>query len=279
MTMDLVTRAELGWGPTPAPVSNTNLGMIAHYDGSRGLLAAWRSDGHQACIDYWNRTRHSHVAGNGWKDIGYAYFVCPDRKVFEGRGYGHVQAAELPTAGKLQNGNTRYIAVTFGTGPGEMPTEGQLAAWGDLREWLLNVKQSRPEVYGHRQFTSTDCPGATIYELVLNGTLKKLPTDTPIPEEDLVMSLPMLRAGDRSFDVLTVRALVFERFLSSRWQDDSTALFAWLRNQSFTNGVPDAADNLKADVEAFQRFAFPDEPSEWDGVVGPKTWRKLLRLA
>jgi hypothetical protein len=29
-------------------------------------------------------------------------------------------------------------------------------------------------------------------------------------------------------------------------------------------------------VKDFQKAAFPDTPSEWDGIVGPKTWEKLL---
>lgn len=284
MTMDLVTRDDLGW-PSQAEMGltprNTNLGMIAHYDGSNPgsgtLLAQWAAHGHAACVAYWKRTRNAHINGNGWTDIGYAYFVCPDRKVFEGRGYGYQQAAELPTPGKLQDGNIRYISVTFGLSKGEHPTDGQLAAWWDLREWLLNVKGIKAPVFGHRDFTSTDCPGATIYELVQNGTLSSVTPGTP--EGDLVAELPTLKSGDRSFDVLTVRALVFERYLSSRWDADSTTLYAWMRNQSFTNGTLDPADDLRTDVTNYQRWAFPDEPSEWDGVVGPKTWRKLLRLA
>ena len=29
-------------------------------------------------------------------------------------------------------------------------------------------------------------------------------------------------------------------------------------------------------VKDFQKSAFPDAPQEWDGIVGPKTWGKLL---
>ena len=35
---------------------------------------------------------------------------------------------------------------------------------------------------------------------------------------------------------------------------------------------------LEEKAKAFQKAYFPDQPSEWDGVVGPKTWRKLLEL-
>ena len=35
-------------------------------------------------------------------------------------------------------------------------------------------------------------------------------------------------------------------------------------------------DEVTAAVKAFQQSAFPGQPSEWDGVVGPMTWDKLL---
>lgn len=183
----LVTRHDMGWAATPAAVSSTNLGMIAHYDSGfwlrnrrRELKAAGKSE-HGACSEYWSRTRTLHMSGNGWLDIGYAYFVCPDDKIFEGRGYGHTQAAELPTTGKLTGGNTRYVAVTFGLGPGESPTAGALRAWHRLRAWLVDVKGSREAVHGHRDFTATDCPGNMIYGLVRDGTLKAVTPPAPVP--------------------------------------------------------------------------------------------------
>lgn len=33
---------------------------------------------------------------------------------------------------------------------------------------------------------------------------------------------------------------------------------------------------LKGAVTEFQKSAFPNEPREWDGIAGPKTWEKLL---
>lgn len=33
---------------------------------------------------------------------------------------------------------------------------------------------------------------------------------------------------------------------------------------------------LTAAVKDFQKFAFPNQSSEWDGIAGPKTWTKLL---
>jgi hypothetical protein len=191
-----VSRRDLDWPATSAGWSNTNLGMIAHYDGGRWLtnrrreLSRAGQSEHKACGEYWARTRNMHKSGNGWLDVGYAYFVCPDDYIFAGREYGHQQAAEKPTPGKLQNGNSRYIAVTFGLGPGEKPTAGALRAWHRLRAWLIEEKGVKTAVYGHRDFTSTSCPGDEIYPLVKNGTLKNstvkpVPSKPPTKDDDM----------------------------------------------------------------------------------------------
>lgn len=176
MIDNFVSRHDLGWPATPAPVTVTNLGMVAHYDSSHwlrdrraALKAANRSE-HTACIEYWNRVRSEHK-GQGWLDIGYAYFACPDGWVFAGREVNHQQAAELPTPGKLQNGNSRYVACTFGLGVGETPTDKAIGAWHRLRNWLMGSHGVKSAVYGHRDFTSTDCPGDVIYAL-RNSKLK-----------------------------------------------------------------------------------------------------------
>lgn len=192
-----VSRSDLGWGRTPAARTMTNLGTIAHYDAGKWLTNRRRElknqnrSEHIACHEYWQRVRRMH-RGQGWVDVGYAYFVCPDDYIFAGREVNHQQAAESPTRGKMQNGNSRYVAITFGLGPGEMPTDGALRAWARLRAWLMDEHGVKSGVYGHRDFTATSCPGDTIYRLVTNGTLRKRPEapkpdpkpPTPTPEKD-----------------------------------------------------------------------------------------------
>lgn len=279
MTVSWVTRKDLGW-PALGKNTNTNLGMIAHYDGSRGFLARWRREGHAACVIYWRNVRSAHINGNGWNDVGYAYFVCPDRKVFEGRGVDRIQAAEAPTPGKRQQGNTRYVAVTFATGPGEMPEPGQVQAWHDLRDWLMDKHDVAPAIFGHSDFTSTSCPGDPLR--AGRTTFLKTRPGVPVPVTGGfdVSDLPTLREGVESYDVLSLRALLFERFLSERFDptltveeennEDYMRFFAWLREKKFD-------EDLKKDVVEYQKYRFPLTPSEWDGVVGPKTWGQLWR--
>lgn len=263
-----VSRSELGWPATEANTSNTDLGMIAHYDSEDENVYEKDHEtpkAHSACISYWKRTRDFHVKGHGWADVGYAYMVCPHDYILAGREFGHVQAAELPTPGKLQNGNTRYVAVTFATGPHEHPNALQLQAWSRLRAHLRSRGMSTL-VLGHRDFTSTDCPGDIIYRMVKDGRLLGNPTVEPGAFD--VSALPTLSLGKTGYDVLTLRSLLFQRFLASRYETaDGAQLFNWLRSQEF-----DAV--LRTDVMAYQTWAGLDS----DGVVGPKTWAKLLRM-
>lgn len=262
ITLNLVRRSAFGWPALSdsVPHVDTDQGMVGHYDGEQKLLPKVALREHDACVTYWKQTRQFHMNGHRWTDIGYAYMVCPCGFILEGRGYGRQQAAELPTPGKLQNGNSRYISVTFGLGPGEHPTEAQLEAWHELRDWLMESHGVASAVHGHRDFTSTDCPGDVIYGLVKDGTLSGKGRS-----ED--MKMPVLRKGSAvGPDVLTLRGVLFQRFLADRWAEDSTTLFQWLRSWNFD-------DDLEKDVKAYQTW----RKLEADGVVGPVTWSNLTR--
>lgn len=72
-------------------------------------------------------------------------------------------------------------------------------------------------------------------------------------------SIRTLCEGMEGRDVVLLRALLYVRELTDH-VDDSY----------FDKG-------LKAMVIEFQKIAFPDQPKEWDGIVGNKTWGELLK--
>jgi len=158
----LERRSLFGWPATKAGTAPCKNGLVAHYDGSNQGLAG---KSHTACRTYWKATRKFHLGtARGWLDIGYSYGVCPHGVVLEGRGFGHVQAAQ-------PGGNTTWTSCTFMSGPAEKPTAAQLEAWAELRAWLRG-KGLASAVRGHRDFNSTDCPGAVLYAMVRGGTLR-----------------------------------------------------------------------------------------------------------
>ena len=60
--------------------------------------------------------------------------------------------------------------------------------------------------------------------------------------------------------------------------DDTAVLQAVLRARGFPVHDVDGTFGtfLEGIVKDFQKTAFPNQPAEWDGIVGPKTWAKLL---
>jgi len=60
--------------------------------------------------------------------------------------------------------------------------------------------------------------------------------------------------------------------------DDTAVLQAVLKARGYPVNYVDGAFGayLEDIVKDFQKAAFLDEPAEWDGIVGPKTWEKLL---
>ena len=60
--------------------------------------------------------------------------------------------------------------------------------------------------------------------------------------------------------------------------DDTAVLQAVLRARGFPVHDVDGTfgSYLEGIVKDFQKSVFPGEPAEWDGIVGPKTWAKLL---
>ena len=60
--------------------------------------------------------------------------------------------------------------------------------------------------------------------------------------------------------------------------DDTAVLQAVLAARGYPVHYVDGAFGayLEDIVKDFQKAAFPDNPSEWDCIVGPKTWEKLL---
>ncbi|MCW2919760.1 MAG: N-acetylmuramoyl-L-alanine amidase family 2 [Actinomycetia bacterium] len=176
--MKLEKRSSFGWPATAAGYANPKKGLVVHYDGNNQGLAG---KPHSACRTYWKDTRRFHMGPKrGWLDIGYSFGACPHGIIFEGRGLNHVQAAQ-------PGGNTTWYSCTFMSGDKEKPTTAQVAAFRELRTWLRG-KGVGAAIRGHRDFSSTSCPGGILYKMVRDGSLisvpRPTPTPTPAPEED-----------------------------------------------------------------------------------------------
>lgn len=260
--MDIITRRDMGWPATKARKAVTNTGLVIHYDGAKKpRRLAEQTCG--ACRAYWAWCRRYHMNTNGWLDVGYCAFVCPHGNLYIGRDYGHEQAAQ-------PGGNQTWASVTLGLGKGESPTEVQIESVRRVRQMWMQ-RGMKAAIRCHSDFISTDCPGDPARKMVRDGTFAQKPKSGISTEEwtvTLIHSLPTLGILDNSYDVKSVRALLFARGVVK--DIPAAELPGWLNITKY-----DA--DLRDRVTAFQQMKFQDR-KEWDGIVGRNTWEILMRV-
>ncbi len=99
-------------------------------------------------------------ANKGWCDIGYHFLIDVDGTIYEGREltYRGVHAA---------NNNTGNIGIShIGNFHQLTPPAAMLASTARLVERLSSIygiDLSRSAIKGHREYSSTDCPGSNLY--------------------------------------------------------------------------------------------------------------------
>ena len=135
---------------------------------------------------------HYHAVTQGWGDIGYNFLIDEAGNVYEGRYSREYAAGETPTGEDLSNrGVTGGHAVNFNAGTvgvallGTLTSRDTTAAARDALERMLAWKAERhgldpeatslytnpvngtqktiPNISGHRDVSSTECPGDTFY--------------------------------------------------------------------------------------------------------------------
>ncbi|MFX4294411.1 N-acetylmuramoyl-L-alanine amidase [Streptomyces bohaiensis] len=163
-----VTRAQ--WGARARRSSNTNITpqhggvSVHHVDGVRVART-----NHADCAGQVRSIQNYHMDTNGWTDVAYSHLVCVHGYVFEGRGEGQRTAAN-----GTNPGNQNWYAVcglTGGTAANYDPITAQLIdAFHMAITRLRTSGGAGGAVNGHRDHTSTACPG-NLYPLVLDGRL------------------------------------------------------------------------------------------------------------
>jgi hypothetical protein len=105
--------------------------------------------------------RDWHVNGNGWSDIGYHFIILKDGTVANGR---HINKTGSHCKG--QNAGSIGICVTGNTN-NEPPTKPQVESlYGKLKMLCEEYHLDRHNVYGHRDFSTSECPGNMLYAIL-----------------------------------------------------------------------------------------------------------------
>jgi len=254
---DLVTRAE--WGAraprgTYDRIARTK-GVKIHYTGGR--VDPRTVEDHDLCIAAVRGIQKGHQDGNGWLDIGYTAAVCAHRKVFIGRGLHHLPAAN---GAGLNSGHYAVLGLVGNSGL-TVPPDGMLHGLRDAIEWLRKEGAAGPEIKGHRDGFSTDCPGPKLYSWVKAGALR--PGGKPSPSKPP-------KAG--TAPPFPGRLL---RYPPSTTGADVYAWQARMRDRGW-DLIPDA-DFGPRSAEVCRLFQLDSTEHGWpldaDSIVGPATWR------
>lgn len=244
-----VSRADLGWGASPATSANPRSGLVIHYDAANQNLA---NRDHSACLTYWRNTRNFHIGTNGWADIGYSWGACAHGYILEGRGLFRTQAAQ-------PGGNSSHYSCTLMTGPTDTITAEQINAVRRLRQWLMEPESSiSGTVLGHRDFIATSCPGDKAYRMVQDGTFAKAPDDSEgdddMPDRNLYATTSGYTQTIPAEEWTTIR---FDRiFRDGSWEEKTPEPSFVFGPSLYSASVGVRVDGLTAGQEFQIRLAY-----------------------
>ena len=182
-----------------------------------------RYDGHIWCPTTPNGTWLARRQGTVYF-TGNSFMACAHGYVIEGRGLYRTQAAQ-------PGGNSSHYSCTLATGPADDITPAQINAVRTLRQWLMESDTSAAgTVLGHRDFTSTSCPGDRAYQMVQDGTFTQ-PSDG-IEGDDMPRHRRFEKDDSQSLEPDTWASLRFDRR-----HDDETGEFYALVGVEETDGA------------------------------------------
>jgi N-acetyl-anhydromuramyl-L-alanine amidase AmpD len=110
----------------------------------------------QTAVDY----ARYHVETKGWAGIGYHFVIERDGTVIQGNPLENI-------SNHVTGQNTKSIGICLsGNFEIENPTEIQEKRLGQLISKLRADLPQRLQVYGHRDFKATSCPGSSLYSII-----------------------------------------------------------------------------------------------------------------
>lgn len=172
-TSPRLSRAQWGAAPVPAgrPVHvATTTGTALHWVGP-----ALGNVDHGRCASILRGIQKTHMAGE-WYDIAYNEAVCRHGVRFECRGY-HVQTGANGTT----TANRNNYAILALVGASDSLPLAMIDALADAFDAYRARAGAGDRVTGHRDHTSTTCPGAQLYAMVRAGRFSPHPPPTPPP--------------------------------------------------------------------------------------------------
>jgi hypothetical protein len=145
----------------------------------------FRDTSPSGCATHIQKIQREHIADRNWGDIGYHFVIDPAGRVWEGR---DLRWQGAHARGDNNRGNIGICVLgNFVRGKeGQRPTEPQLAALRQLVAELASHYAIKPaQIYSHRDFVQTECPGPYLAEVVAEIAhgmrTAAAPSDPPLP--------------------------------------------------------------------------------------------------
>lgn len=140
--------------------------LTVHHTNMEGVPAPTPGSGDAANAAYLRRVQRAHMTTNSWADIGYQFLIDMDGRLWEGRSLTWV-GAHVGRSGAVNN-NVDNIGISL-TGNFEHVAPSP-AALDTLTRTLDSFRGrygiERGDVYGHREFRNTACPGDVLMDWV-----------------------------------------------------------------------------------------------------------------
>jgi N-acetylmuramoyl-L-alanine amidase/Putative peptidoglycan binding domain len=256
-----------GWGARPPngtlPVYDKSpVKILVHHTATPNVT----DTSQDAAVHLARSIQNFHMDARGWPDTGQHFTVSRGGVVLEGRHHslefardGHRQVEGAHCTGQnvvalgIENEGT-YSAVD--------PPD---ALWDRLRElcaYLCGQYGIAPtEIYGHRDFKDTACPGDRLY-----GALPRLRTEVAGRLGQKLTrtgaaTWPLLRVADRG-----------ERVLAAQYLLRDAGVGGVVPDGRFTRELADAVRGF----QAARGFA-DDDTAQPTGMIGGETWPALAR--
>ena len=243
--------------------SNLNLGNLSNL-GTVKRIICHNADASNCSIydiDRWHKN-------NGWAGCGYHFLVRKDGSIYRGR-------PENKLGAHTSNNNTGSLGICFeGKYNTETMPEAQLKAGQELIAYLLNkYNLTKANVYKHKDFNATDCPGHNFpWDKLINSISVpgNITVGTPATTNSWVNRLneeckkqgfngyPTVRKGAKG----NITKIIQEILISLGYD-----LGKWGADGSFGDMTYKAIIKFQSSKGLLA-----------DGVVGQNTWRKLLNL-
>lgn len=155
--------------PSFPPQYHTPTHIIIHHTDTPNTDTDWAGRVNQIW-DY-------HTNNNGWGDIGYNYLIDPNGVIYEGRAGG-----DNVIGAHALGHNIGTVGIAFiGTFSDVEPTPAALSSAETLIAWISDQNNIDPlgsgtdigganinNIAGHRDVSSSQCPGDTLYGLLTN---------------------------------------------------------------------------------------------------------------